>query len=40
MSGVLVLGIVISIIALLDGLAAIFGVDTRDDLLTGHVILS
>jgi hypothetical protein len=40
MSGVLVLGIVVSIIAALDLLAAIFGADTRPDLGIGHPILS
>lgn len=40
MSGVLVLGIVVSIIALLDIFAALFGADSRQDFGTGHVILS
>ncbi len=40
MSGILVLGIIVSIIAVLDLLAAEFGIDSRDDLGIGHVILS
>ena len=40
MSGVLVLGIVVSIIAVLDILGAMFGADSRPDFGMGHPILS
>ena len=39
MSGVLVLGIVLSIIAILDALAEVFGGDTRPDFGIGHTVL-
>ena len=40
MSGVLVLGIVVSILAILDILAAEFGAETRPDFELEHPILS
>jgi hypothetical protein len=40
MSGVLVLGIVVSMIVVLDLLVTAFGADTRPELGCGHTILS
>jgi hypothetical protein len=40
MSGVLVLGIVVSILAVVDILAALFGGDSRPDFGAGRPILS
>jgi hypothetical protein len=40
MSGVLMLGLVVAILALLDAAAAAFGVDSRPEHGMGHTVLS